>query len=131
MPVPPVARPGSILVVEDETLLRMMAVDMFEEAGFTVFEAANGEAGAQALADNPSIDGLFTDVEMPGDVSGLALAKIAHDLHPRVAILVVSGRATPRSDDLPPGAKFVGKPYDTQAVVGLFAGLLAPASISS
>jgi CheY-like chemotaxis protein len=114
---------GSILVVEDETLLRMMAVDMFEDAGFTVFEAESGEEGAKALAANDAIDALFTDVEMPGSIDGIMLAGIAHDLHPRVKILVVSGRATPSAQSLPPGAKFVGKPYDNQTVVALFAGL--------
>jgi len=121
---------GSILVVEDEALLRMMAMDMFEDAGFTVFSACSGEEGVRMLADNASIDGLFTDVEMPGSVSGLALARIAHELHPHVAITVVSGRATPSAADLPPGARFVGKPYDTQAVVGMFTAPLPPARLS-
>jgi CheY-like chemotaxis protein len=126
MPALQAGRAGSILVVEDEALLRMMAVDIFEEAGFTVFEAGNGEDGARLLADHAEIDGLFTDVEMPGAVSGLALARIAHERHPHVAILIVSGRTTPAADDLPPGAKFVGKPYDTQAILRLFAGLRHP-----
>jgi CheY-like chemotaxis protein len=130
MSVTPAARAGSILVVEDEALLRMMAVDMFEDAGFTVFEAKNGAEGARVLADNDSIGGLFTDVEMPGDVSGFELARMAHQLHPSVAIMVVSGRAAPRAHDLPPGAKFVGKPYDTQVVVGMFAGLMPEARAS-
>jgi CheY-like chemotaxis protein len=124
MSVSPAVRARSILVVEDETLLRMMAVDMFEDAGFTVFEAKSGVEGAQMLAEHDSIGGLFTDVEMPGDVSGFELARMAHELHPSVAIMVVSGRAAPQVHDLPPGAKFVGKPYDTQAVIGLFAGLM-------
>jgi CheY-like chemotaxis protein len=124
MSVSPAVRAGSILVVEDETLLRMMAVDMFEDAGFTVFEAQSGAEGAQLLADHVSIGGLFTDVEMPGDVSGFDLARMAHERYPSVAIMVVSGRAAPQLHDMPPGAKFVGKPYDTQAVVGLFAELM-------
>jgi len=126
MPALSAGHAGTILVVEDEALLRMMAVDIFEEAGFTVFEAGNGADGARLLADHAEIDGLFTDVEMPGAVSGLALARIAHERHPHVAILVVSGRATPAAHDLPPGAKFVGKPYDTQAIVSLFEGLMPP-----
>jgi len=126
MSVPPPVSVGSILVVEDEALLRMMAMDMFEDAGFTVFGADSGEAGARLLAHNASIDGLFTDVEMPGPISGLALARIAHELHPHVAIMVVSGRATLATTDLPPGAKFVGKPYDTQAVVSMFTQTPSP-----
>lgn len=124
MSVSPAVRAGAILVVEDETLLRMMAVDMFEDAGFTVFEANSGMEGAQLLAGNASIRGLFTDVEMPGDISGLELARMAYESHPSVTIMVVSGRAAPQGHDLPPGAKFVSKPYDTQAVIRLFAGLM-------
>lgn len=118
----PVSHAGSILVVEDEALLRMMAIDMFEDAGFIVFSAANGRDAVRLLAENASIKGLFTDVEMPGPVSGLDLARIAHDLYPHVAILVVSGRAKPSESDLPPGAKFVGKPYEARAIVTLFEG---------
>ena len=125
MSLTPASR-GSILIVEDESLLRMMAVDIFEDAGFTVFEAGTGEEGARMLANNASIDGLFTDVEMPGPMSGLQLAKIAHELHPHVAIMVVSGRLMPAIAEMPPGAKFVGKPYDTAAIVDLFAGMSPP-----
>ena len=117
MPIPPA---GSILVVEDEALLRMMAVDMFEDAGFAVFSAANGKDAARLLSENASIKGLFTDVEMPGPISGLDLARIAHDLYPHVSILVVSGRIGPSPGDLPPRAKFVGKPYDAKAILSLF-----------
>lgn len=125
MPVsPPNAR--SILVVEDQVLLRMMAVDMFQDAGFIVFEAENGEAGAAALASNGRIDALFTDVEMPGSICGFTLARMAHVLHPHLAIMIVSGRAVPIADDMPPGAAFFGKPYLSHAVVGHLTGLLHP-----
>jgi len=125
MPIPP---SGSILVVEDEALLRMMAIDMFEDAGFTVLSAANGKDAVRLLSENASIKGLFTDVEMPGPVSGLDLARIAHDLYPHVSILVVSGRTRPSANDLPPHAKFVGKPYDAQAILTLFAGQMVSAA---
>jgi len=130
MPIAASGSPGSILVVEDETMLRMMAVDMFEDAGFIVFEAKSGEEGARTLADNSTIGGLFTDVEMPGAMNGITLARMTHDLHPRVKILVVSGRVSPSAQDLPPGAEFVGKPYDTQAVVALFAGLMSAVTLA-
>jgi CheY-like chemotaxis protein len=127
MSVLPAAHTGSILVVEDEALLRMMAVDMFEDAGFTVFEAESGEEGARALACNGAIDGVFTDVEMPGAINGLMLARMAHEMHPHAAIMIVSGRTNPLVGDMPPGAKFVSKPYDSQAVIGLLTGLLPSA----
>jgi CheY-like chemotaxis protein len=127
MSVVPAASVGAILVVEDEALLRMMAIDMFEDAGFTVFAAENGEDAAQALALHSAIDGVFTDVEMPGAINGLMLARMAHEMHPHAAILIVSGRANPSTRDMPPGARFVGKPYDNQTVVKMLIGLLPSA----
>ncbi len=76
------------------------------------------------LANGPWIDGLFTDIEMPGAINGLALAKIMRDLHPAAPILLVSGRVAPSSADLPPHTQFIGKPYDAMAVLGLMAHLM-------
>lgn len=107
----------SILLVEDESLLRMVAVDMLEEAGYHVIEAQSGEEGAKALASGAPIAGLFTDVQLPGAVDGIALARIMHEKHQSAAILVVSGGVRPSIGDLPPGAMFLGKPYAAHAVL--------------
>jgi CheY-like chemotaxis protein len=124
------AAPPSVLVVEDESLLRMMAVDMFTDAGFRVIEAESADEGARLLADDQSIDGLFTDVEMPGAINGFALAKIARGLNPSLAILIVSGRLTPSIGDVRAPTMFVGKPYDSFAVLGLMNEMIAhPAPI--
>ena len=68
---------GRILVVEDEPLLRMTAVDLLEDEGFTVVEAGSGDEGLALLRTIPDIRVLFTDVHMPGSLDGLALARIA------------------------------------------------------
>lgn len=108
----------SILVAEDESLLRMVAVDMFEKAGYHVIDVESGDEGAQALADgDENIVGLFTDVHMPGVIDGFALAKITHDLHPDAVILIVSGKAVPSPENMPADAIFMGKPYDEKAVL--------------
>jgi two-component system, response regulator PdtaR len=109
----------SILVVEDESLLRMDAVDMLEEAGYHVIEAATGEEGAAKLDNDTPLAGLLTDVQMPGAIDGLALARITHEMHPNAVILVVSGRIRPTTEQLPPGATFLGKPYSGRAVLQL------------
>ena len=67
----------SVIVVEDETLLRLIAVDIFEEAGFNVFAAETADHGAYILEDAERIDGVFTDVETPGQLNGVGLARIA------------------------------------------------------
>jgi len=112
----PTATKLSILVAEDESLLRMMATDMFEEAGFKVAEASSGEAAVSLLKGAP-ISALFTDVELLGTMDGLQLAWIVHERDPDAAILIVSGRQLPAKDDLPPGAIFLSKPYDLKRVL--------------
>jgi CheY-like chemotaxis protein len=107
----------SILVAEDESLLRMVAVDMLEQAGFHVIEVENGDDGAQILADGQEIAGLITDIQMPGGIDGCALAAITHRLHPDAVIVVVSGNHVPKAGELPVGAKFIGKPYDVRGVL--------------
>lgn len=68
-------RPPVILVVEDEALLRMLAHDHFEDAGFEVLEAANGPEALEILAERPDIRAVLTDVQMPGNLDGLELAR--------------------------------------------------------
>lgn len=107
----------AILVVEDESLLRMLAIDMFEEAGFHVLEAASGEEALRVLREAPEVSGIFTDVELSGPLDGFSLAQIVSDRHPDAAIIIVSGCRRPAGEDLPNGARFIGKPYDLGFVV--------------
>ena len=107
----------SILVAEDESLLRMVAVDMLEAAGYHVIEVESGDEGAKVLAGGQDIAGLVTDIQMPGAIDGCALAKITHDMHPNAVIVVVSGNRIPDVRELPSGAKFIGKPYDVRQVL--------------
>ncbi len=119
-----VARTPSILVVEDESLIRMMAVDMFEAAGFHVVECDSGE-GAVALIEANGFAGLFTDVDLAGPLSGIALAHIFHDRHPKTAIIIVSGQVKGDAERLPAHARFLAKPYDTTVVVDTLNQLMA------
>lgn len=112
-----VAGKPSILVVEDESILRMVAVDMLEEAGYDVLEAETGDEGAAMLDSRVPLAALFTDVEMPGSIDGCALARITHQTHPNAVILVVSGRSLPADANLPLGATFLGKPYNGRLVL--------------
>ena len=113
----PLSGPPSILVVEDEALLRLVTVDVLEEAGYSVIEAETGEQEVNAIIGGAKIAGLVTDVQTPGDTDGFELARITRELYPKAAILVVSGRARPVAGDLLPGAKFLGKPYTAMAVL--------------
>lgn len=110
------ARPV-VLVVEDDTLVRMLAVDLLEEAGFEVVEAACAPAALVALEERRDVQVLMTDVEMPGSPDGFGLARHVAAARPEVGIMIVSGRTWPREGDLPPGGVFVGKPYNGEALV--------------
>jgi CheY-like chemotaxis protein len=109
--------PISVLVVEDEALIRMGVVVDFEEAGFNVLEAENTDEAISLLRSHPEIQALFTDVEIPGSMNGLKLAATVHDRWPPIKIIVTSGRVLVRKRDLPEDVQFVPKPYDNSQVI--------------
>ena len=120
----PGPRPPVILVVDDEMLLRMLATEHFEEAGFEVIEAEDGASALAALRARPDIRAVFTDVQMPGRPDGFALARMVRAECPECAIVVVSGRPPPVNTDLAHGARFVSKPYWGSEVVTLISGMI-------
>jgi CheY-like chemotaxis protein len=106
-----------ILVVEDEALVRLAAVGMLEDAGFRMIEAVNADEALELLAADSDIQLLFTDINMPGTINGLALARQVHDRWPHIGIMVASANRVPQSEDLPAGSWFEQKPYSIDAVV--------------
>ena len=107
----------TVLLVEDEAMVRMLGCDVLEEAGFEVIEAANADEALAVLRGGVDVQVLFTDVEMPGSLDGYGLARLAHEGWPQVKVLIVSGRSHPGPGDLPPGGAFIGKPYSPSEVV--------------
>ena len=101
-----------VLIVEDEPLVRMMVIELFEDEGFEVLEAGDADEALGIFGERDDVALLFTDVEMPGSLDGYALARWARINRPAVKTMIVSGRALPRSGDVPEGACFLGKPYD-------------------
>jgi CheY-like chemotaxis protein len=106
-----------VLIVEDEPLLRMLAVEVVEEAGFVAIEAADPDEAVALLESRPDISVLFTDVNMPGSMDGLKLAHVVRDRRPPMKILVVSGEVRLQHSELPSNSCFVGKPYRAAAMV--------------
>lgn len=100
-----------VLIVEDEPLLRMDAIDIIEEAGFYVLEADHAVEAVAILASRHDIVAIFTDVEMPGTMDGIALAHAVRDNWPTVGIMVASGRVFSCEDQLPPAVPYLRKPY--------------------
>jgi CheY-like chemotaxis protein len=114
----PVSKPFQVvLVVEDEPLLRMLAVEVVEQAGFTAIEARDADEAVVLLESLSDITLLFRDVNMPGSMDGLKLAHAVRDRWPPIKILVVSGKQRLQSSDLPSNSCFIGKPYQTSALV--------------
>lgn len=111
-----------VLVVEDEPLLRMAAIDMVEDAGFDVVEATNADEAVRILEVRTDIRIVFTDIDMPGSINGLKLAAAVRDRWPPIDIVIVSGHVKPNSSDLPPGSVFFSKPYDEAKVAATLKG---------
>ncbi len=111
--------PPVVLLVEDEPLVRMTAADGLEEAGFQVLEAANADVALKVLeVRSDEVQVLFTDVDMPGSIDGMALAEKVHARWPHILLLISSGYARPYPDQIPDHGHFVPKPYRASAVVG-------------
>src|SRR4030088_786364 len=100
------AVPASVLVVEDEMLLRMRAVDMVEDAGFTAIEAVNADDALAILESRSDIELLFTDIQMPGSFDGLHLAHAVHERRPAIKIILVSGHVKLSDADKPTDSRF-------------------------
>ena len=105
-----------VVVVEDEPLIRLLVVGAMSDAGFEVIEAGHAEEALGHLQLHPAtIHLLFTDVHMPGHMTGLALAFYVAEIWPHIALLITSGQ--PPADKLPTGAIFLRKPYATEHAV--------------
>jgi CheY-like chemotaxis protein len=100
-----------VLVVEDEGLVRMNAVAMIEEAGFSVLEASDADDAIRILETRRDITVIFTDIEMPGSMNGIKLAHAVRDRWPPIKIIATSGHYGFREGDLPTGGRFLPKPY--------------------
>ena len=120
-----VAEPSVVLVVEDDLLLRMDAVNIVRDAGFDAFEAANADEAIAILESNANIHVVFTDIQMPGSMDGLKLAKFVKDRWPPIKIMATSGLIKISGDDLPPGGRFLPKPYSPAEVIRTLRELLA------
>ena len=122
--------PPVVLVVEDEPLLRMLAVELVEEAGFIAIEAEDADQAVILLESRADIALLFTDINMPGSMDGLKLAHAVRDRWPPIKILVVSGKQRLLLSDLPSNSCFVEKPYQASAMVEELCSLVGSCSSS-
>ena len=107
----------TVLVVEDEMMLRMRAVDMVEDAGFTSVEAINADDALAILESRSDIELLFTDIQMPGSMDGLKLANAVHERWPLIKIILVSGQLKLTDSEKPADSRFFGKPIEVKQMI--------------
>jgi CheY-like chemotaxis protein len=100
-----------VLIVEDETLVRMDAIEVIEAAGFDVIEASDADEAISILEQRSDIHLIFTDIQMPGSMDGLKLAHFVKDRWPPIKIIATSGHTKITENDLPEGSRFLPKPY--------------------
>jgi CheY-like chemotaxis protein len=125
------APPAVILIVEDEPLLRELAVEVVEGAGFVTLQAGDAEQAVALLEARADIAVLFTDVNMPGPMDGLKLAQMVRERWPPIKILVVSGQVRLQQSDLPSNSVFLRKPYLAVAVIAELRLLTGQAGLRS
>jgi two-component sensor histidine kinase/DNA-binding response OmpR family regulator len=106
-----------VLIVEDEMVLRMRAVDIVEDAGFTPIEAVSADEAMQILESRDDISLLFSDIQMPGSMDGLKLAHAVHSRWPHIKIILVSGQVAVTDADKPADSRFFPKPLEIQQMV--------------
>jgi len=109
---------ATVLVVEDEALIRLNTAQILEEAGYAVLQAANADGALEILEWRSDVALVFTDVSMPGSMDGLAMAHVVRKRWPKIAIVVTSGKTLPRRDEVLPGP-FLPKPYTQKELLFL------------
>ena len=118
--------PAVVLVVEDEMLLRMRAIDMVEDAGYTSVEAVDADEAVAILESRSDIALMFTDIQMPGSMDGLKLAHAVRERWPPIKIILVSGQVTPATIDIPADSRFYGKPLEAKEMIAELQRMIGP-----
>ena len=114
-----------VLVVEDNPLILMTALDLITTTGFEGVGAASADEAIAILEARSDIRLVFTDVEMPGTIDGLKLAHYIRNRWPPIHLIIASGRTMLEESQLPIGSSFFSKPYDNNSIVEEMTRMLA------
>jgi two-component system, response regulator PdtaR len=125
VPMTPTSRlsPVTVLIVENEALVRLELVDWLEEKGLLVLEAGDADQAIALLNSHPEIEILLTDIMMPGSLDGVRLAHHVRHRWPPVKIIIVSGLIDTQPSELPFDTIFIPKPYEHQTLWGAMSHL--------
>jgi two-component system, response regulator PdtaR len=106
-----------VLVVEDEYLSRLHAVNLVEDAGYVAVEASNADEAIRILEARKDIRIVFTDIDMPGSMDGLKLAHAIRKRWPPIELIITSGHVDPDEKEIPERGRFFPKPYRDQEII--------------
>jgi len=113
----------TVLLVEDEVLIRLMLADELRNQGLQVLEASNADEALTVLQSSLPVHLLFTDIRMPGEMDGVALAKLAHARFPQIKSIIGSSGRPESIDDF--ADAFLAKPYDLRELIKQIRRLLS------
>lgn len=123
--VPKIDKAVTVLVVEDEFLIRTDIAGRLRDRGFTVFEAGDADEAIQILEARADIHLVFTDIDMPGSMDGLKLAAHVRDRWPPIKLIVTSGHMAVEESRLPEGGRFFSKPYQVHKIASAIVDLIS------
>ena len=109
--------PVYVLVVEDDFLSRLHAVNLVEDAGYIAVEASNADEAITILEARKDIRIVFTDIDMPGSMDGLKLAHAIRERWPPIELILTSGHFNLSDDEIPERGRFFPKPYRDQEII--------------
>lgn len=113
----------TVLVVEDEPLIRIGAIDLISDAGYAVLEATNADEAILLLESHPEIRVVFSDIEMPVSMDGLKLMHAVRERWPPVTLILASGRMVPHLSEMPTDTAFLRKPYRDEELLRLLGAI--------
>jgi CheY-like chemotaxis protein len=108
----------TVLIVDDEPIIRLLVRQILEDAGHEVKEASNADDALRLIADD-GITVVLTDMDMPGSMDGLALVRNVAGRWPNIGVVVTSGRRLPRPDEMPRETRFLSKPFSEERLIGV------------
>ena len=119
--------PATILVVDDEVLVRTLVSEYLRDCGFTTVEAASAAEAIEVLTSDLDVDVVFTDIEMPGSMNGFGLAHLVREHRPHLKVVLTSGNPGKASEarDLCVGEGFIPKPVPMVDLADRIARLVA------
>lgn len=107
----------TILVVDDEPIIRFTLADALEEAGYRVLEASNVLEAVATIGKVTDISAIITDIDMPGGLSGIDLVQMVNKCQNQIPVIVTSGGHALETLNLPESTRFFSKPYNLEDII--------------